>query len=484
MEKTTGGEVVARMLQNEGVEKVFGIIDGTYIGLYAAFRKLGIELITPRHEACAMHMAGAYARLTGKLGVAIASNGPGVANVLPGVAVENGEGNRVLLITSTRRVGIGYPDRGGAYQYFNQVGVIKPMAKWSGAVPSFGRIPEMMKRAFRKSFHGRPGVVHVDIPESLFNGKDDMPALPTEPKAYRRVDPITPSADQVERAAAMLAEAKLPLIHAGSGVLYADAFGDLRRVAEALHAPVTTSWGGRGALPEQHDLAIPMPYVDLNDRVRNEADVVLALGSLVGWPGTLGFTAHWLFLRLCWLEGRGGLLLAASISFLLLTVPLWPRLRQVMREVWPSTLPSLFSARLALAMAALGALFLVVLGLTPTLFGLFWPDAPDLMPPSVLDMFSGGVVQLTTLVLTVIIFPAMGSYALQGLWESLPERIGHWGDTLGFLLELDWLHAGLDYALDRAGRVLTRTMVAVEEGLYLGWALLWVLVVALYLVGR
>jgi len=214
------------------------------------------------------------------------------------------------------------------------------------------------------------------------------------------------------------------------------------------------------------------------------APLVLALGSLVGWPGTLGFTAHWLFLRLCWLEGRGGLLLAASISFLLLTVPLWPRLRQVMREVWPSTLPSLFSARLALAMAALGALFLVVLGLTPTLFGLFWPDAPDLMPPSVLDMFSGGVVQLTTLVLTVIIFPAMGSYALQGLWESLPERIGHWGDTLGFLLELDWLHAGLDYALDRAGRVLTRTMVAVEEGLYLGWALLWVLVVALYLVGR
>ncbi|HEO72185.1 MAG TPA: thiamine pyrophosphate-binding protein, partial [Candidatus Hydrogenedentes bacterium] len=293
MEKTTGGEVVARMLQNEGVEKVFGIIDGTYIGLYAAFRKLGIELITPRHEACAMHMAGAYARLTGKLGVAIASNGPGVANVLPGVAVENGEGNRVLLITSTRRVGIGYPDRGGAYQYFNQVGVIKPMAKWSGAVPSFGRIPEMMKRAFRKSFHGRPGVVHVDIPESLFNGKDDMPALPTEPKAYRRVDPITPSADQVERAAAMLAEAKLPLIHAGSGVLYADAFGDLRRVAEALHAPVTTSWGGRGALPEQHDLAIPMPYVDLNDRVRNEADVVLALGSRLGETDWWGKAPNW-----------------------------------------------------------------------------------------------------------------------------------------------------------------------------------------------
>ena len=99
MTKMTGGELIALMLKNEGVEKVFGIIDGTYLGLNAALRKHGISLITPRHEACAMHMAGAYARLTGKLGVAIASNGPGVANVLPGVAVENGEGNRILLIT-------------------------------------------------------------------------------------------------------------------------------------------------------------------------------------------------------------------------------------------------------------------------------------------------------------------------------------------------------------------------------------------------
>lgn len=214
------------------------------------------------------------------------------------------------------------------------------------------------------------------------------------------------------------------------------------------------------------------------------APLALALGSLVGWPGTVGFTAHWLFLRLCWLGGRGGLLLVASASFLLVTVPLWPRLRQVMREVCPPAVPSLRLAQLALAMAALGALFLVILGLTPTLFGLFWPDVPNVVPPSVIGMFSGNLVQFTTLVLTAVVFPAMGSYALQELWESLPERIGHWGDTLSILLELDWLHAGLDFLLGRVGRVLARTMAAVEEGLYLGWALLWVLVVALYLVGR
>ena len=107
MAEITGGEVLARMLQREGVEKVFGIIDGTYFGLYSAFAGAGIRLISPRHETGAAHLAGAYARLTGKLGVCMASNGPGVANLLPGLVVEQADGNRVLAITSARRPGIG-----------------------------------------------------------------------------------------------------------------------------------------------------------------------------------------------------------------------------------------------------------------------------------------------------------------------------------------------------------------------------------------
>src|SRR5665647_340909 len=110
MSEISGGEVIVKMLQAEGVQKVFGIIDGTYFGFYASLRTHGIDLITPRHETSAVHMAGAYARLTGKLGVCMASNGPGVANALPGVAVENGEGNRVLLVTSWRRSPIVGPD--------------------------------------------------------------------------------------------------------------------------------------------------------------------------------------------------------------------------------------------------------------------------------------------------------------------------------------------------------------------------------------
>jgi acetolactate synthase-1/2/3 large subunit len=293
MEKICGGELIVRMLKNEGVDTAFGIIDGTYFGLYSKFKDYGIRLVTPRHEACAVHMAAAYARSTGKLGVCIASNGPGVANVLPGVAVENGEGNRVLLITSTRRIGIGYPDRGGTYQYFNQVGVMKPMTKWAGAVPSFDRIPEFMKRAFRKSFDGRPGVVHVDVPEDIINGEVKTGITLPQPSTYRRTHPIVPDDAQVEAAAALLISAEQPLIHAGSGVAHALAYDELAQLAQLLGAPVCTSWGARAVQDERADHAIPMLQVDQVDQVRNDADVVLCLGSRLGETDWWGKAPNW-----------------------------------------------------------------------------------------------------------------------------------------------------------------------------------------------
>lgn len=290
----TGGEAIVRFLKNEGVEVVFGIIDGTYFGLYSNFQKYGIRLITPRHEASAVHMAGAYARVTGKIGVCIASNGPGVANAISGVAVENTEGNRVMLITSARRNPIAYPDRGGSYQCFDQVGVIRPMSKYSEVVSIPERIPEMMKQAFRVSFTGRPGVVHVDVPENYMNNKFDFPdAVFTSPNRYRRTEPIHPSSDQVKRAAQMIAAAKFPIIHAGSGILHALAFTELENVANTGHIPVTTSWGARGALCEDNDLSIPMIHVELNNDIRNKADLVLTLGSRVSETDWWGKAPNW-----------------------------------------------------------------------------------------------------------------------------------------------------------------------------------------------
>jgi acetolactate synthase-1/2/3 large subunit len=293
-DKIKGGEIVSRMLGAEGVKRVFGIIDGTYFGMYSTFGDNGIELVTPRHETCAAHMAGAYARLTGKLGVCIASNGPGVANMLSGVAVENAEGNRVLLITSTRREGIGYPDRGGTFQYFPQVDVTAPMTKWSCAVPTVDRVAEIMRRALRICWTGRPGVVHVDIPESIMNGSyDPDPAWFREPGQYRVLDPLEPGDRQVEQAAEMLCRARLPLIHAGSGVIHARAGEELAELAALLEAPVTTSWGARAALDERGPHAVALPFVETVSEARNAADLVLVLGSRLGETDWWGKAPYW-----------------------------------------------------------------------------------------------------------------------------------------------------------------------------------------------
>ncbi|RLB92538.1 MAG: thiamine pyrophosphate-binding protein [Deltaproteobacteria bacterium] len=288
----TGGQIMAKMLKAEGVDTFFGIIDGTYLQLFAHMVEEGMDMVTPRHEAVAAHMAGTYARLTGRLGVCIASNGPGVANILAGVAVENTEGNRVLLLTSSRRTGITHPDRGGAYQCFNQVETIASMAKWSATCAHAERIDELLRQALRECHTGRPGVVHLDVPENLINGT--CPAVPIQaPAQYRYVEPVCPLQTQVDQAAKMLAEAQFPIIHAGSGIIHSQAFEELKDVAQLLHSPVTTSWSARGVMDERHPLSWPLVHIEANNAVRNAADVCLCLGSDLGETDWWGKAPYW-----------------------------------------------------------------------------------------------------------------------------------------------------------------------------------------------
>ncbi|MCB1171234.1 MAG: thiamine pyrophosphate-binding protein, partial [Leptospiraceae bacterium] len=179
------------------------------------------------------------------------------------------------------------------YQCFDQSGVISQIAKHSEAVPSFDRIPEIMKRALRHCFEGRPGVVHVDVPENIMNGKFDAELPQQEPASYRRTTAVSPDPAQVENARKMLTEARLPLIHAGGGIIHAAAYAQLQELAELLGSPVTTSWGARGVLDEDHELAMPMVNIALNNRVRNEADVVLTLGSRIGETDWWGKAPYW-----------------------------------------------------------------------------------------------------------------------------------------------------------------------------------------------
>jgi acetolactate synthase-1/2/3 large subunit len=125
------------------------------------------------------------------------------------------------------------------------------------------------------------------------NGKVKAEVPTWQPHQYRRMEPIPPPPAQVERAAEMLAGARLPMIHAGSGIIHAGAYDELRRVAELLHAPVTTSWSGRGVLSESSPLSLPMIHVKLNHEVRNDADVVLVVGSRLGETDWWGKPPYW-----------------------------------------------------------------------------------------------------------------------------------------------------------------------------------------------
>jgi len=250
--------------------------------------------VTPRHESDGVHMAGAYARVSGKLGVCIASNGPGVANVLSGVALEHMEGNRILLITSTRREGISYPDRGGTFQYFPQVEATRPITKWNCNVTSHTRIAEAVQTALRESRIGRPGVVHIDIPENIMSTDYDLnPAWFRPPFSYQTPDPMPAVPQQVEKAAQFLADARMPMIHAGGGIVHAQAFQELQELASLLAAPITTSWSARSAVDERSVEAFPFIYKDVVTRIRNDADVVLVLGSKLGETDGWGAPPHW-----------------------------------------------------------------------------------------------------------------------------------------------------------------------------------------------
>ncbi len=293
-ETIKGGGIVSRILADAGIDTVFGIIDGSYFGLYSTLKPNGIRLVTPRHESNGVHMAGAYARMTGKLGVCIASNGPGVANVLSGVALEHMEGNRILLITSTRREGISYPDRGGTFQYFPQVEATRPITKWRCNVTSHNRIAETVQTALRQSRMGRPGVVHIDIPENIMSTDYDLnPTWFRPPSGYQTAHPMPAVPQQVETAAQMLAQAALPMIHAGDGVVHALAFQELQELATLLRAPITTSWGARSVVNERSEEAVPFIYRDVVTRIRKDADVALVLGTRLGETDGWGTPPHW-----------------------------------------------------------------------------------------------------------------------------------------------------------------------------------------------
>lgn len=282
-----GGELVLKALEAEGNTHIFGICDLTYTPMIRDAAKYGQTFIAPRHESAGVHMADGMARSTGRPGVAIAGMGPGVANMLPGVICAGIEGIPVLIIGTQRSRRTHSAVKRGRFQYTPQIEFFRPATKFAKAIDDAQRIPEAVREAYRIAMDGRPGPVYLEIPmDVMFEEVPLESVIFPQPEEYRFAPRGADSAE-VARAAEALLNAEKPLILGGSGIYRARAQEQFTAFAHRHNIPVVTSFGARGIIPEDDELALAgsSPSVMM---AANEADTILVLGSSIGEPLEFG----------------------------------------------------------------------------------------------------------------------------------------------------------------------------------------------------
>ena len=276
--KLTGGQIVCESLIKEGVDVVFGIPGGAILPLYQTmFYYPQIRHILTRHEEGASMAADGYARATGKVGVCMATSGPGATNLVTGITTAQMDSVPMVAITGqVSRAAIGRD----AFQETDVTGITLPVTKHNYLVMNASEIAEAIKEAFYIANTGRPGPVLVDIPKDVFTETADFhyPDSVDLP-GYKPVMDGHPA--QIKRAAQLIAEAKRPVILAGHGVIISRGYDELRELAERAQIPVITTLLGRSAFPDDHALFVGMPgmhgvaYASL---AIDEADLVIGLG--------------------------------------------------------------------------------------------------------------------------------------------------------------------------------------------------------------
>jgi acetolactate synthase-1/2/3 large subunit len=281
-QKLNGGEAIVEMLTRFGVEIMFGL-PGDQTHLYdALYRRPEIRHVLVRHEQAAAHMADAYARATGKVGVCDASVGPGATNLLTGIAEAFMSGIPVVAIASDVRSDWRGRD---SFQEVDQVAVFRPVTKKVFSIDHAERVPELVARAFQIATTGRPGPVLLSVPLDVLRGEHEFAAADLRvDDRYGRFPAVRalPPSEDIAAAVDTLTSADRPVILAGGGVIASDAAAEVRELAELLDLPVATTFMGKGTLPENHPLALG-PFGLIGRPATNDyllqADMALALGT-------------------------------------------------------------------------------------------------------------------------------------------------------------------------------------------------------------
>jgi len=273
----SGSRALIKALEREGVDVVFGIPGGAIMPVYDELLNSGLRHVLARHEQSAAHMADGYARASGRVGVCMATSGPGATNLLTGVATAYLDSTPLVAITGQVPTHMMGRD---AFQEIDAVGIYTHVTKYSFQPQRPEEIPWTVRAAFFLASTGRTGPVHIDLPKDVQTGEAEM-AFPdaVEIRGYRPRVPPDPAA--VARALDMLLESERPIILAGGGVIKSGAHDYLLQLAESALIPVASTLMGKGAIPEDHPLALGLVgmhgTVQANKLV-NEADLILAIG--------------------------------------------------------------------------------------------------------------------------------------------------------------------------------------------------------------
>lgn len=271
----TGNEVLARALSAQGVRHLFFLMGGPMIDCENACRDEGIAMIDTRHEQAAAMMATAYSRLLGQPGVCMAASGPGVANLVTGVAHAHIDGAPVIAIggsSPVRQYGL------GAFQEIDQLALFRPITVWAERCYDPRRIPELVEAAFRHALAGPPGPVYLDMPGDVLYAQ-----VPEEEVSWVRPGDhelrTAGDSQHIVDMCAVLSRAERPVLVTGSGILWSGAAAELRRWVERVGIPFYTTPQGRGVIPEDH----PLCFLSARSTAFREADCIVVIGTRLNY---------------------------------------------------------------------------------------------------------------------------------------------------------------------------------------------------------
>jgi acetolactate synthase-1/2/3 large subunit len=276
--RLTGAEIVWATLEGEGVREVFGYPGGAILPIYDALRKYPIRHILVRHEQGAAHMADGYARASGKVGVAIATSGPGATNLVTGIATAMLDSVPMVCITGQITSKLLGTD---AFQEVDITGITLPITKHNYIVTRSQDIAPVLREAFLIAKSGRPGPVLVDITKDAQQGSADFDFAAAAPSPHRPHPMLSAEHDAITEALKLILAAKRPIILAGHGITESNAMDQVRTLAERLQIPVASTLLGLGAFPASHELSLGMMGMHgeawVNQAIQ-QSDLLIACG--------------------------------------------------------------------------------------------------------------------------------------------------------------------------------------------------------------